>query len=74
MPELVVQEVFKGDIFLLCSDGLTDLVAEAEIAWALMQPLPLAGRAELLIDMSNQRGGFDNVSCVIAQPLYLDLT
>ena len=74
MPELVVQEVFKGDIFLLCSDGLTDLVAEAEIAWALMQPLPLAGRAELLIDMSNQRGGFDNVSCVIAQPLYPDLT
>ena len=74
MPELVVQEVFKGDIFLLCSDGLTDLVAEAEIARALMQPQSLAGRAELLIDMSNQRGGFDNVSCVIAQPLYPDLT
>ena len=73
MPDVVVESVHRGDVFLLCSDGLTDLVADAEIARALMQPLSLDQRTRLLVDMSNQYGGIDNVSCVIAQPLYPDL-
>ena len=73
VPDLVVEGIHRGDVFLLCSDGLTDLVGDVEIARVLMQPLSLDERARLLVDMSNRYGGLDNVSCVIAQPLYPDL-
>ncbi len=56
----------KGDILLLCSDGLTDLVSDEEILAALSsQPLEAAGSS--LIDLANQRGGHDNITLVLLQ-------
>jgi protein phosphatase len=51
----------SGDIFLLCSDGLHDLVSDKEIQQALTQYLPYSA-ASYLIDLANQYGGYDNIS------------
>jgi protein phosphatase len=54
-------DVAPEDIFLLCSDGLSGVVGDADIALLLArEPLEEAGRA--LIDAANQRGGPDNIT------------
>lgn len=55
-----------GDTLLLCSDGLTDLVADEEIAVALHDQ-PLTPAAAGLIDLANQRGGHDNITLILIQ-------
>jgi len=54
-----------GDHFMLCSDGLTGLVADDEIAEAVDQ-LPIETAAERLVAMANARGGQDNITLQIA--------
>lgn len=58
--------VLKGDCFLLCSDGLSGQITDEELA-AIMVALPPREAAELMIDLSNLRGGPDNITAVIAQ-------
>ena len=53
--------VQAGDIYLLCSDGLYDLVDDDEIRQALIDYLPQSA-ASHLIDLANERGGYDNIS------------
>lgn len=55
-----------GDTFLICSDGLTGHVADAEIGETIAGKSPEAGCNEL-IDLALSRGGSDNVTVVIAQ-------
>ena len=59
--------VLAGDLYLLCSDGLTDLVSDADLQLALQQfgsnLDELVGR---LIALANTRGGHDNISVVLA--------
>ncbi|MCX8085538.1 MAG: Stp1/IreP family PP2C-type Ser/Thr phosphatase [Rhodocyclaceae bacterium] len=65
LSEFAVQ---PGDVYLLCSDGLTDMVEEADIALtlsALSANLPLA--AAQLIDLANDNGGRDNVSVILVK-------
>jgi len=59
-------ELLNDDLLLLCSDGLTDLVDEQEIASALYS-LPPEDAAESLIRLANSRGGHDNITLVIIQ-------
>lgn len=56
-----------GDLFLLCSDGLTDLVDDEEVQAVVMDAngdISLA--AKMLIKLANKYGGNDNISVVIA--------
>ncbi len=55
-----------GDTFVLCSDGLSDLVEDHEIL-ALVAAEPAAQAAGKLIDLANARGGHDNITVVIAR-------
>lgn len=68
VPDLSEQEVEVGDLYLLCSDGLHDLVDDADIAQALelLQP-NLELLAETLVAMANDRGGRDNVSVALVR-------
>lgn len=55
-----------GDILLLCTDGVTDLVSDAEIK-TLLREEPLSAVAQQLIDLANSRGGHDNSTVVLMQ-------
>ncbi|MFF7968984.1 PP2C family protein-serine/threonine phosphatase [Streptomyces sp. NPDC007903] len=64
-PTLFRLKTLPGDRFLLCSDGLSDLVPESELATALC----LSGRdeaADRLVELALGAGGRDNVSVVVA--------
>ncbi len=67
-PEIHVHDVLVGDIYLLCSDGLNDMVEDDDIQstlYALQNNLPLA--AGQLIQMANDNGGRDNVSVILVK-------
>jgi protein phosphatase len=53
-----------GDAFVLCSDGLSDLVEDPEIL-GIVEGIPAAQAAGKLVDLANARGGHDNVTAVI---------
>jgi PPM family protein phosphatase len=65
-PEIRDYEVQVGDVYLLCSDGLNDMVDDGEIGMTLSA---LAANLELcatqLIQMANDNGGRDNVSVIL---------
>jgi serine/threonine protein phosphatase PrpC len=60
-------EVLSGDMFLLCSDGLTKMIPDAAIAGILGTggSDPAGSVAQTLIDAANEAGGRDNVSVVL---------
>ena len=57
-----------GDLLLLCSDGLNDMVGEAELCGLLLRDVGLPDKARLLVAAANENGGCDNISVVLAQP------
>lgn len=66
--EIHVHDVLAGDIYLLCSDGLNDMLEDEDIQsalYAMQGNLPLA--AEQLIQMANDNGGRDNVSVILVK-------
>jgi protein phosphatase len=57
-----------GDVFLLCSDGLSDMVADWQIQEILKeQSGSLEKAAETLISKANRNGGKDNISVILMQ-------
>ena len=55
-----------GDIFLLCSDGLTDMVTDEEIVEILQTGKP-EGQAERLAERALEHGGRDNITVIVCQ-------
>ena len=55
-----------GDVFLLCSDGLTARVQDAELG-PILAALPPEEAVRALVDLANLRGGPDNVTIVVAK-------
>ena len=55
-----------GDLFLLCSDGLTDMVGEAAVFSALCADGTLSEKSAALIQLAKQAGGKDNVTVVLS--------
>jgi len=65
-PEVHVHDVKSGDVYLMCSDGLNDMVEDEDIELAvssLSSNLSLA--ASQLVQMANDAGGRDNVSVIL---------
>ncbi|WP_437827789.1 PP2C family protein-serine/threonine phosphatase [Sorangium sp. So ce1153] len=62
-----VEATAPGDIFLVCSDGLWGPVPEGQIAGILGAHRDLSLAASLLVDLANEHGGPDNVTCVLAR-------
>ncbi|HLH14423.1 MAG TPA: Stp1/IreP family PP2C-type Ser/Thr phosphatase [Solirubrobacteraceae bacterium] len=54
-----------GDVYLLCSDGLTTMIGEEEIAAALLANARLRDAGEALIAAANRAGGRDNITVVL---------
>ena len=66
--ELNEYEALPGDVYLLCSDGLNDMVEDEDIALALTSfRANISLCAQQLVDMANDNGGRDNVSVILAK-------
>ena len=70
-PEVDVEvdeiEVMPRDLLLFCSDGLTRMVTEPEIAGTLQAETDTATAAQKLVDLANERGGLDNVTVIVVR-------
>ncbi len=64
----VVRDEFRpGDLYLLCSDGLSSMVADERIEQILQRTEDLERAVQQLIDTANAAGGTDNVTVVLAR-------
>ncbi len=59
--------VEPGDSYLMCSDGLSDMVRDADIAKMLQLPLNPEQKAKTLVDTANAHGGRDNITVLLVQ-------
>jgi len=64
LPDILELNAHVGDRFLLCSDGLTDLVDEQRIAVVMQLADPHSAAARLVAD-ALEAGGADNVTCLV---------
>jgi len=58
-------ETGEGDRILMCTDGLTSMLTDDDIASLLMRDEPAQKIAELLVAEANKRGGHDNISVIV---------
>jgi PPM family protein phosphatase len=65
-PDLRTLEGKKGDRYLLCSDGLSDVVTEETLHRALMRYPDRDQAVQQLIDLAIRGGGPDNITCIVA--------
>jgi protein phosphatase len=66
-PDCFQFEAGLGDIFLLCSDGLTRELSDAQIQSLLAVNLPLADRCTRLIEAAKKAGGHDNITAILVE-------
>lgn len=59
-------EIYKGDIFLLCSDGLTNMVSLPAIQ-TVLEATDCVDKAGALIDIAKAGGGLDNISAIVVE-------
>jgi serine/threonine protein phosphatase PrpC len=65
--ELNEHQVEPGDLYMMCSDGLSDMVGDAEIAGVLESQAPMDQKADRLITVANEHGGRDNITVLMVQ-------
>ncbi len=61
-PDIRARNLEVGDILLMCSDGLTNMVEEKEIYQVVKQNPQTA--PNVLVDLANQAGGYDNITVI----------
>jgi protein phosphatase len=64
--DLMGIELQKGDRFVICCDGLSNLVEDGEIL-AMAEAASLAEAGERLVALANERGGDDNITVIVAR-------
>jgi len=72
VEEVVLLEVNEhgvevGDVYLMCSDGLTDMMNDAAIERLMSAQAALEHKAQALVDAANERGGRDNISVLMVE-------
>lgn len=63
--EFLRRRVKPGDVYVLCSDGLNDMIEDARIAEVLNGPGTLSQRCDLLVQAALEAGGIDNVTVLM---------
>jgi PPM family protein phosphatase len=69
LPDLLEVPFEAGDSFLLCSDGLTGMMADDEIGAILASDGLAESRVRALVDLANDRGGVDNITVLLVDIL-----
>lgn len=71
-PELEIDffeiEINNGDIILLCTDGLTNMIEDEDIRRIVLSQRDIVERTEKLIEAANRNGGRDNITVVVLEP------
>ena len=60
--DITIEDLQVGDIYLLCTDGLCDMLSDQDILEIVAGAENLDNAAMALIDMANERGGLDNIT------------
>lgn len=66
-PAVTTTDLKINDVYLMCSDGLSDLLSPSEITFILNSSADLKQTAEALIACANRKGGRDNVTVILAK-------
>jgi protein phosphatase len=66
-PEMTYHELRRGDVLLLCSDGLSRVVSDEEILTVVANTEGCLAMCEQLITLANARGGPDNITVLVAR-------
>ncbi len=63
-PDLIELPYFKGDIIVICSDGLSDKIKSDEIK-TVVTTMSAYSACQKLVDLANNRGGDDNITVIV---------
>ena len=63
------QQAYSGDCYLLCSDGLSDMIETTDILNITGGESSLEQRVDNLVDLANRHGGSDNISAIVVDIL-----
>jgi len=66
-PDVFEREAEPGDLFLLCSDGLTRELSDSQIESVLCSDLTLAVQCSKLVEAAMNAGGNDNITCLLVR-------
>ena len=67
-------ELNRGDIVLMCSDGLTNMLEDEEIRMIVSGQRDIIEKAQKLVDHANKNGGKDNIAVILIEPFADDTT
>ena len=67
--DITIEDLHVGDIYLLCSDGLCDMLTDEELMRTVNSAPSLAAAAMALVDFANERGGLDNITVALTKAL-----
>jgi protein phosphatase len=65
--EITEHKIEAGDLYLMCSDGLSDMVDDSEILKTLDSNEPFEQLAQQLIELANAHGGRDNITVLLVK-------
>jgi protein phosphatase len=65
--DVTMESPLPGDIYLLCSDGLSRMIGDDEIQSTLEREKDLQQANKVLIEMANQKGGRDNITTILVR-------
>ena len=65
--DLTRQDLRKGDVLVMCSDGLSGPVKNDDMQRIVNTNTELVAVCKALIDLANERGGPDNITCIVAR-------
>lgn len=66
-PSIIHEEIAPGVRYLLCSDGVTDMLSDGEIADILSREIPVKESVEILLERALKKGGRDNITIVLCE-------
>lgn len=61
------QDAKPGDLYLMCSDGLTNMLNQSELEQILKLDVSLEDRANRLVELANEKGGTDNITVLMIE-------
>jgi len=67
-PDFFMETIKEGDIVLMCSDGLTNMLEDEEIRMRLSGARDIVEKALELVEAANENGGRDNISVILMEP------